>query len=226
VTGSNSRPVRRRTQLTEEVATHIRDMIMSGQVRSGEFIRLETVATALDVSVTPVREALATLRGEDLVELVPHRGYVVAPLSRQDVEDAFDLQATLAGELAARAAARRGPDDLDTVDRIQADLAAAAGHAADTELVERLEYEFHRAINLAAASRKMSFFLSAAARYLPQHFYSSDPGWRADMVRDHEAILAALRRQDADGARAAMTRHVRDGATRLIAHLEATDMWR
>nr|MDT0663888.1 GntR family transcriptional regulator [Micromonospora sp. DSM 115978] len=81
------RALERRPQLAEEVAAHLRDMIMSGQVWPGEFIRLDDVAKDLGVSVTTVREALLTLRGEDMVELEPRRGYVVAPLSRQDIKD-------------------------------------------------------------------------------------------------------------------------------------------
>ena len=75
-----------RPQLSEEVADHVRARIMSGEVRPGEFIRLDETAAALGVSVTPVREALLTLRGEGLVDLVPRRGYLVSPMSREDVE--------------------------------------------------------------------------------------------------------------------------------------------
>ena len=60
-----------RPQLSEEVADHVRTRIMSGDVRPGSFIRLDETASALGVSVTPVREALLTLRGEGLVDLVP-----------------------------------------------------------------------------------------------------------------------------------------------------------
>jgi DNA-binding GntR family transcriptional regulator len=222
--GTNNRPLRRRAQLAEEVAVHIRNMIMSGEVRPGEFVRLEQVATTLAVSVTPVREALATLRGEDLVELVPHRGYLVAPLSRQDVEDTFDLQAELAGKLAARAAVRRTTADLVKLDEIQTELTSAAA-APIVEAVETLEFEFHRTINRIADSRKLAWFLRTATRYLPQHFYSTDPAWRSAMVDDHLAILAALRDRDADQASAAMSRHVTEGGKRLVAHLSATNMW-
>src|SRR5690348_5383080 len=110
-----------RPQLSEEVAAHLRDRIMAGELRPGERIRLEEVAERLGVSITPVREALLTLRGYDMVELQPRRGYVVAPLSRQDIVDVFELQAHIAGELAARVAQRIGEPEL-------AELTAA--HAA------------------------------------------------------------------------------------------------
>ena len=98
--------VTRRPQLSDEVAAHLRGLIMSGRMRPGERVRLEEMAEQLGVSITPVREALLTLRGEDMVELEPRRGYVVAPLSKQDILDVFTLQGDIAGELAARAASR------------------------------------------------------------------------------------------------------------------------
>src|SRR6185295_15793066 len=103
----------RRPQLADEVATHLRALIMSGDLRPGTRVRLEEVAGRLGVSITPVREALLTLRGEDMVELEPRKGYVVAPLSRQDVLDLFQIQGGIAGELAARVAARITADGLD-----------------------------------------------------------------------------------------------------------------
>ena len=57
--------------MSEDVANHVRNLIMSGSVRPGEFVRLDETAADLGVSVTPVREALVALRGEGMVELVP-----------------------------------------------------------------------------------------------------------------------------------------------------------
>lgn len=219
-----SLPLNSRPQLSEEVAVHIRDLIMEGKVRPGERLRLEELAAQLGVSITPVREALLTLRGEDMVELQPRRGYVVAPLSRQDIEDVFALQANLAGELAARAARRTSEDHLTELNGLQEALREAAAQAWLPEL-ERLEFTFHRLINRVTESRKLARFLHAATRYTPHRFYASDPAWRANMVSDHRALLDALAARDAQAARAAMERHFTDGAQRLIKHLDDVGMW-
>ncbi|WNV88378.1 GntR family transcriptional regulator [Umezawaea sp. Da 62-37] len=213
--GADARP-----QLADEVAAHLRGAIMSGRLRPGRFIRLEEVARELGVSATPVREALVALRGEDLVDLAPRRGYVVNPLTEQDVRDVFWLQSGIAGELAARAAAKATPDDLARLRALDADLAAA-----DTTAVERREFEFHRAVNLVADARKLSWFLNNATRYTPAGVYSSDPDWRTRTNADHAALLTALAAGNASGARAAMARHFTDGADRLIAHLTESGVW-
>ena len=103
---------------------------MSGALRPGTFIRLDETAAKLGVSVTPVREALLKLRGEGMVQLEPHRGHVVLPLSRQDVEDIFWLQATIAKELAATAAQRITDAEIDDLDHITDALATAVASDA------------------------------------------------------------------------------------------------
>src|SRR5277367_4157916 len=141
------RPLRR-AQLSDEVAGHLRAAIMSGRLRPGTFIRLDETAAELGVSVTPVREALLKLRGEGMVRLEPHRGHVVLPLSRQDIEDIFWLQATIVRELAATAAKQITDGEIDDLERI-ADTMAAAVAAADTEAIAATEFGFHRAFNHA-----------------------------------------------------------------------------
>ncbi|KAA9149216.1 GntR family transcriptional regulator [Amycolatopsis acidicola] len=215
----------RRPQLADEVAAHLRNLIMSGEARPGEYLRLDQVAAELGVSVTPVREALAALRGEDMVELEPHRGFVVAPLSEVDVADMFELQAGLATTLLGRAAANLSAGDLDELERLNDELADAANVPDPAEL-ERLEYDFHRAINRAAHSRKLSWFLRNATVYLPRPFYSSDPEWRELTVASHRKILRALRKGDVATGGVEMHRHVTESGARLIAHLEKTGLWR
>lgn len=213
-----------RPQLSEQVANLLRDRIMSGQLRPGERIRLEEVARETGLSITPVREALLTLRAEDMVKLEPRRGHVVAPLSRQDIIDVFGLQGDIAGELAARVAVSVTPEQLADLTRRHEQLSRAA-KARQVGRVETLEYEFHRSINRLAEARKLSWMLRAATRYTPTRFYAGDPQWRAAMTSDHEALLAALRARDPEAARPIMARHFTDGAQRLIAHLDGLGMW-
>ncbi|MBB4761616.1 GntR family transcriptional regulator [Actinoplanes digitatis] len=211
-------------QLSESVATLLRDRIMSGQLRPGERIRLEEVAQETGLSITPVREALLMLRAEDMVELQPRRGHVVAPLSRQDILDVFGLQGDIAGELAARVAAGITPDQLAELRRQHEKLRRAA-QSRQVSRVEQLEFEFHRTINRLAGARKLSWMLRAAMRYTPTRFYAADPEWRSAMVTDHDALLDALEAGDPAAIRPIMARHFTDGAQRLVKHLDGLGIW-
>jgi len=197
---------------------------MSGELRPGARVRLEEVAAQLGVSITPVREALLTLRGEDMVVLEPRKGYVVAPLSKQDVVDLFRLQGDIAGELAARVAERITDAQLDELTVANKALQRAA-RARKIEEVERLEYEFHRTINRLADARKLSWFLHTATRYTPARFYASDQAWRDSMRTDHDALLEAFGSRQPAAARALMTSHFTNGADLLIKHLDDLGIW-
>ncbi|QCQ92194.1 GntR family transcriptional regulator [Rhodococcus sp. SGAir0479] len=224
VAAGASGALRRRPQLSDDVAAHVRNRIMSGDVRPGDFVRLDETAAELGVSVTPVREALLTLRGEGLVELVPHRGYVVAPLSRDDVRDVFWLQGRIAEELAVRAVDRVDDAALTELTEINEQLQRAVG-LGDAARIEQLEFGFHRVVNRLAGARKLSWFLLGATRYTPAQFYSSDRQWGDAAVASHTRLVAALAARDHAAVAAETRAHFDDGAKRLVRHLETIGIW-
>ncbi|MGV8874803.1 MAG: GntR family transcriptional regulator [Rhodococcus sp. (in: high G+C Gram-positive bacteria)] len=209
--------LRRRPQLSEEVASHVRHRVMSGEVSPGSFIRLDETAAELGVSVTPVREALLTLRGEGIVELVPHRGYVVSPLTANDIVDIFWLQGQIAVELVRRAAPKITHIELDRLADITASLSTAVENGKPED-VENCEFEFHRVLNRLADSAKLAWFLNNATRYTPTRLYATDRDWGRAAVRNHEELISALVRNDIDAACELMKQQFTDGAERLIAH--------
>ncbi len=191
-----SRRPLRRAQLSDQVAAHLRVAIMSGNLPPGTFIRLDETAAELGVSVTPVREALLKLRGEGMVQLEPHRGHVVLPLTRQDIDDIFWLQATIARQVAASATDHITDAEIDELDRINDSLAAAVG-TGDAETIAGIEFAFHRVFNHASQRIKLSWFLLNAARYMPVLLYAADPQWGTAAVDNHRQLIDALRRRDA-----------------------------
>lgn len=197
---------------------------MSGALRPGTFIRLDETAAKLGVSVTPVREALLKLRGEGMVQLEPHRGHVVLPLTRQDIDDIFWLQATIAKELAATATYHITDAEIDDLEHIT-DVLAAAVASADAEAIATTEFAFHRALNQATGRIKLAWFLLHVARYMPLIVYAADPEWGAAAVENHRQLIAALRRRDA----AAVVEHTNwqfaDGARRLTEKLDNSGIW-
>jgi DNA-binding GntR family transcriptional regulator len=218
------RPVVRREQLSDEVAAHLRAAIMSGTLRPGTFIRLDETAATLGVSITPVREALRTLRGEGMVRLEPHRGHVVAPLSRSDIEDIFWLQSTITRELAATAASRITDSQIDELELLNGSLAEAVNRG-DPDNVSAAVFAFYRVFNRAAGRIKLAWFLLHVGRYLPPHVYAGDPAWGARAVEAHTKLIAALRARDVDAVMSITTDQVADGARRLIERLADGGAW-
>ncbi|WP_421842898.1 GntR family transcriptional regulator [Mycobacterium sp.] len=205
----------RRAQLSDDVAGHLRAAIMSGTLRPGTFVRLDETAAELGVSVTPVREALLKLRGEGMVGLEPHRGHVVLPLTRQDINDICWLQVTIAREIATTATNEITDVEIEELDRINEALARAVG-ASDPETVAAIELSFHRVFNQASRRIKLSWFLLNAARYMPTQIYAADPQWGAGTVANHRELIAALRRRDATAVVEHTVWQFTDAARRLI----------
>ena len=114
-----------RLQLSEAVAMHLRERIVSGELAKGEFLRIDALANALGVSTTPVREGLLLLQSESSVTFLPRRGFVVNGFSKGDLHDLFWAQATLAAELAGRATPKMSRFDIARLETIQAEHHAA-----------------------------------------------------------------------------------------------------
>lgn len=208
-----------RLQLSEEAAKFIRESIMSGHLRGGEYIRIAQTAEELGLSATPVREALHLLRAEGFVDLDPNKGFRVVPVTSSDVADIFELHGYVAAKLAARAATRLTDETLQTLMRLQ-ELLGEASSAGDWDEVEKLNNQIHRVINAAADSPKLFSFIRMFNHYVPRRFYGSIPGWPEASLQDHAAILEALKRRDAGAAAKAMRLHMAHAGELLGANLD------
>jgi DNA-binding GntR family transcriptional regulator len=217
--------VPKRTQLPEEVASYVRELIITGAVRPGDYLRMEPIAEAVGVSNTPVREGLLALRSEGFVRLVPRRGFVVAPFSREDIRDLFWAQAQLAGELAARAAKKMTKERFERLHANLTQYEQAIATGADEEDIAYLGHLFHREINLAADAYRLALLLGSMVKHLPNRFYVALPGEIAGARTQHPQILAALRKRDARKARSLMEEHILTRAESLIETLEERGLW-
>ncbi|OBI56441.1 GntR family transcriptional regulator [Mycolicibacterium fortuitum] len=216
VTGNPKR--RTPMRLSDVASAHVRELIVSGQLHSGEFIRPETVADELGISATPAREGLLQLQTEGFLSVEPRRGFMVTALSSDDIRDIYDAQALLGGELAARAAAAITPETVDELERIQEALESAAA-ANDFDEEERLNHQFHALIYQLSGSRKIRWLIKTTLAYAPRKFFAAVEGWPEASAQDHHAIIEHLRANDPEQARAAMARHIRNAGTLLAEHL-------
>lgn len=186
---------------------------MSGQLSVGDFVRVAKMADELEISHTPVREALSALRAEGVLELEPNRGFRVAPHQpAEDVADMFLVQAFVGGELAARAAKLLTDTELGEL-RTLCDEFDAAAKDSNPEL-ERLNRAFHDTINDGADSPALSRFYSSTVP-IARRFYNLVPGWTQLSIHDHRAILAVLELRDPELARERMAAHM-EGISRLV----------
>lgn len=198
---------KKRGSLSSMAGSQIRARILSREFSAGDVIRPEDIGRELGISQTPAREALQMLKAEGFLSSRPGVGFVVAPLTAQDIRDIFAAHALLAGEIAARAVRNATEEQRDELEAIHLELSAAAKRR-DWELVEERNHAFHRHITHLADSPKLAHILGLVSRYIPRSFYSSVGGWVDASAHDHEAIITAFRAGDEQQARAAMAEHM------------------
>jgi len=205
-------------QLSDDVARYVRRRIFTGAFPSGEYLRLDQLATELGVSVTPVREALLNLRAEGLLVQHPRRGFMVLEVTARDMADVAMLQAFIGGELAARAAANVTAEQVAQLTAIQ-DSLEQAYKLEDVDRMVRHNHEFHRLINVIADSAKLTQVMSGVTRYAPESVFPTMAGWPELSSRDHRRLIAALQAGDAEAARSAMAEHLTVGVEPMVEHL-------
>ena len=200
---AGQRPVER-VLLRDTAYAAIRRAITDGTLEPGERLRDPELCAWLGLSRTPVREALARLEDDGLVETLPQRFTRVTPLDRRDARDAFPVAAAvhaLATELAVPALTGA---DHDALRAANADLAAAL-RASDVDAAIRADDAFHDVFVAATANaeiRRTLERLTPRLRRLERARFGSLPGRRS--VNQHDRIAAAAARGDVVAAATAV----------------------
>jgi DNA-binding GntR family transcriptional regulator len=211
-----------RRVLHEAVAERLRALIVEGALVPGARLNERVLCERLGVSRTPLREAFRTLAGEGIVELLPNRGAVVATMSREDVEHAFELMAaleSLAGELAA---ARATPAERDELRALHFEMLAA--HARrDLPAYYRLNSAIHCRLVQAARNPVLAETYSRLnARLQALRFRSNlvREKWDA-AVAEHAAMIDALDARDGPRLAAVLREHLDHKRATVLAQLDA-----
>jgi DNA-binding GntR family transcriptional regulator len=143
---------------------------------------------------------------------------MVLQVTARDIADVATLQAFVGAALAARAAENITAGQLSSLRAIQSELETAHG-SGDYALAARLNHEFHRSVDVAADSPKLTQFMSGIARFAPESAFPTAPGRPNQSTKDHRRVIAALERRDANRARMAMAEHFTIGVAPLADHL-------
>jgi DNA-binding GntR family transcriptional regulator len=208
------------TSVSDRVYEVIRDRILLGDVEGGSRLHQENISEELGVSRTPVREALARLASDGLVELLPNRGARVVEVTLEDMRSSYE--ARLAVEpIAARLAAERGADEQL---RLLKKALAAQRRARSERAVYQAVRDFHLHIVDAAANPLLSRFAESlwAGRVGPHVVHQQvDRETLAADAEEHDQILNAIETGDGPGAEKLMRKHIEASLHRLFAAAEA-----
>ncbi len=206
--------------LHDQVAARLRTMLIEGVIPPGAKLNERELCERLQVSRTPLREAIKLLAAEGLVDLLPNRGAVAVRLGENDVVHTFELLATLEGLSGELAATRITDAERAELRALHYEMLAC--HARqDLSAYYRINARIHRGINDAAKNPVLSStYASVNARVQSLRFRTNqdDTKW-AQAVREHGAMIDALDARDASGLRAILIGHLhhkRDSVLRLL----------
>lgn len=208
----------RRTALHDTLVSHLRDMIIEGDLSPGTRLHEGQLGEQLGVSRTPLREAIKYLASEGLVELVPSRGAVVKRFSAKDVHDMLTVLQTLeelAGKLACEAASDAGIAEV----RALHDEMVRRYKVGDRLQYYKLNQQIHSAIvQLAenAALADMHAVLQTRLKRIRFIGHEGPEKWAA-AVAEHDEMIAALEARDKAKLSEVLGRHLMNAWERVRA---------
>ena len=195
----------------------IRTAIIEGVHAHGAHIDAGSIAVALGISRTPVREAFRRLHAEGLLTLIANRGAYVTPWTRGDVDEMFSLRVVLESHAAAIAAERLDAGGIGHLRHLAERMERAAGGRAgqhlpghDLQLIMTLNGEFHRAIIGASANRRLTTIMSTLVDtpLIMRTFADYDATDLQRSMAHHRELIDAFAAKDADWAASVMRSHL------------------
>lgn len=212
-----------RLNLSEQIANQLRDMIVQNQLSPGERIRERDICKKLQVSRTPLREALHVLASEGLIDLIPNCGAVISSPSAEDIADMLQVLGVLEAYAGERACSRITQEEINEIKALQYEMLAAFSRG-DRLAYFKLNQRIHLAIVKAARSETLlSMHARLNARLYRIRYQSNlrNELW-GSAVEQHNDIMDALERRDSPKLSTLLRQHLKSTWEKVNDHMDVT----
>lgn len=199
----------RKQPLRDQIYDLVRSLILSGSIIPGESIDEKLIASQLEISRTPVREAVKKLSDEHLVDVVAQSGTRASKIDRHEVEQAFLIRRALETESAAQAASRMNDQHTDMLSDILLRHSRAIERKKYAEAITHDDH-FHRYISEISNLPRLwkSVEISKAQLDRCRHLMLPRAGEGEATLEQHREIIRALNSKNGARARQAMAAHL------------------
>ena len=214
-----------RASLHEQVAQRLRQMLVENRIAPGAKLNERELCEVLDVSRTPLREAIKMLAAEGLVELLPNRGAIAVELSEADILNTFEVMAGLEAQSGELAAQRITDSELTEIRAMHFEM-LAAWTRRDLPAYYRLNAQIHAAINAAAKNPVLTAtYNQVNARVQALRFRSNqdEDKWK-NAIAEHDRMIEALAARDAAAMRTVLMAHLMYKRDVVVAQLRAASI--
>ena len=199
-----------RSSLADLVYSRLLEDILSGVLASGTTLSVADISRDLDVSPSPVREAILRLAAEGLVVNPSNRRATVVSFTGRDVTEIFQVRELLECGAARLAAERMAPADVPELKRAVEQCASLFGDPAQKKAMLDLDNRFHLLVAQGSGNRALAEeVIRVSRRVRIMQWLRLDPARMNQGYPDHLAVISAIEGRDPDGAAAAMATHIR-----------------
>lgn len=202
------------------VADKLREAILRGHLKPGEKLDQNEIAGLLNVSRSPVREALRTLAAEGLVEVVPHRGAVVAELSPAELEEIYFIRGILEGMAARLAAPKVDSERIAALQTILEELEQTTNLDRWLELNRRFHHTIYKVANRPRLLSIIKNLRDTSTPYIRQYIASSEHMDEAKI--SHRHIFEACANRDGVLAQQETEKHLKAVSEGVLVYFEST----
>lgn len=217
--GKANKPTRRAETLTERAYDLIKHGILRGEIEEGTFLSEGEVRRKYGVGRTPFREACNRLHHEQLLEVVPRRGYLVSEISFRSVREIFEVRVVLEGLIAEFAALRADPREVDELERLAKRTWSLGNSRNNYEALVKANTRFHLCLAGMAHNRELLRLITGILERTERLSYlqlRSSGVQSAQMQVLHKPILDAIRKRNPTALREAVVNDIVHGQVHIF----------
>ncbi|WP_203364507.1 GntR family transcriptional regulator [Bacillus sp. REN10] len=214
----NFQPSKDKTTVVNYVTKNLRQAILNGTFKEGERLIQEDWANILNVSRMPIREALRQLQSEGLVRIVPHKGAIVTPITKEDIEEIYYLRSSLEGLAVEKSLPFLTNEDKKELANILEKMESLTLTDETNDYYISLNESFHKLLRKGCPWTRVlktveNLGISPIAPSLLVDYYK-------ETQREHRFIYEAVERNDPAELRAAIEYHILRTKNNLISYME------
>ena len=200
-----------RIPLNEHVYRTLMELITNGTFAAGTELKEQHLAKQLNVSATPVREALKRLASDGLVEIIPYHGAVVRTLNQREITEAYACREALEHLAVSEAIEHMEPKDNKNLYQ----LIESYRNADDSNDIFLASQKFDDYIYQMTQNRTLCELLAMLKGIISRDkkYSSANIERRCAIYEEHRAIVEAMEARDKERAQDAISRHIRNGQT-------------
>jgi DNA-binding GntR family transcriptional regulator len=192
--------------LQEKVTSNLRKAILKKTFEPGERLVQEDLATILGVSRMPIREALRRLEMEGLVELVPHKGAVVVEITKEDIEEVYDLRSLLESHAVAKSLDQIKDYEINKLEQLMERMEKNIEDQQMDQFVDNNSL-FHQTLR-RGSSKRTEMIIQQLWNGYPPYVPSLLPETMIKSHEEHKLMLEAVKIKDKERLKQVMASHI------------------